>query len=446
MRDYFLDPSEYDANDILEEDKKYVLDVGLKHKGLVLVYGKGSTVRDLDGKEYIDFGSSVANMSSGYGNQEIIDAVKKQMDLITHNGFSSTSIPRAKLARLVIEEVFPPEARMKKFCTVGGGSEANETMLKIALQYGAGKNAGKFISWWESYHGATMAALGATAQRSSKTASYEPLMPQFIHVPLPNCDHCDFGRVYPGCGIQCARFVKELVEVEGPDNFAGMLFEPIVSAVGGVVPPREYFEMIRDICRENDILLMFDEVITGFGRTGRLLASQHYGIYPHIMSFGKGFISGYGMGAGVAVNEDVIERGCFADHFHVFTNIGNLLTSAAAYANIRYIIDNDLPGNSEKMGGLLAEGLLQLNKKYPDIIDNIIGRGLLRSIVFKRDIKGGLVDRVTDAALEMGLIINANHRSRGHLIIIMPPLVINEGEIGKGMEIITRSFKKVFGG
>jgi 4-aminobutyrate aminotransferase-like enzyme len=334
---------------------------------------------------------------------------------------------------------------MKKFCTFGGGSEANETMIKIALQHGAGKNATKFISWWEAYHGATMGALSATAQRSSKTSSYEPMSPQFIHVPLPNCGHCDFDKSYPGCGIQCSVFVRKLIEVEGPDNFAGMLFEPIVSAVGGVVPPVEYFKAIRDICTEMDILLMFDEVITGFGRTGKMLACQHYDVYPDMMSFGKGFISGYGIGAGVAVGDKALSRGCFRDHFHVFTNIGNLLSNAAAYANIRHIIDKDLCGNSEKMGKRLAGGLDRLKEKYPGIIDSIIGKGLLRSIVFKRNIKGREVDLITDAALRQGLIINANHRSRGNLIIIMPPLVITKEEIDTGMEIIGNSFREVFG-
>ena len=332
---YFLDPKLFQSTEILSEDKKYVLGVGFKKKDIVFISGNGCKLKDLEGKEYLDFMSSTANVCSGYGNKQIIDAMKKQIDLLTHSSMVTTNIPKVKVAKLVVE-LFSKEARMSKFFTSGGGAEANEAMLKLARKFTATKNATKFISWWESYHGPTIGALSATGQKMSKASYWEPLSPEFVHVPMPNCYNCAFGKTYPSCGIQCAKYLKDLIEVEGSDKFAGMLFEPIVSAAGGIVPPKEYFEIINEICIKENIVLMFDEVVTGFGRTGKMFGCEHYDIYPKMASFGKSFVSGYLTASGVIVNEDIAKMGGFGTIYHGSTCTGNILSNAVAslYVNI----------------------------------------------------------------------------------------------------------------
>lgn len=444
INDYFLDPKNYTTKEILEEDEKYVLDVGLPKENLVLVSGDGCNVQDLDGNEYLNFMSSTANVSAGFRNKQIINTMIKQLNLLSHSQMVTTNIPKVKLAKLMLE-IYPKEARMKKFFTTGGGSEANEAMIKLSRKYTAHRFATKFISWWESYHGPTMGALSATGQKMSKAPYLEPLSPTFIHVPTPDCGNCAFGKSYPKCKIQCARFVKELIDVEQAESFSGMLFEPISSALGGLVPPREYFEIINDICEKEDIVLMFDEVVAGFGRTGKMFGSEHYKIYPKMTSFAKSFVSGYATASGILINEDIEKSGAFGNVYHGSTCSGNILSSAVAYANINYIIDNKLVNNSKIMGEYLLEKLIVLKEKYPNIVDTIRGKGLMGSIVFNKKLPLEKITDITKNALEMGLIIRANTRLRDHIIWYFPPLIISKDEIDFAVEVIFNSFKRVFG-
>lgn len=445
MEDYFLDPANFTTEEILREDREYVLDPGAAHmagsaKGnLVLVSGKGCRVKDLDGNEYLDFMGAIANAISGYGNETIINTMIKQVRSLHHSHWSTCNIPRVKLAKLVIE-LLPKKARMKKFFILGSGSEANEAMIKLARKYTAKKNASKFISWWECYHGVTVGALSATGQNMAKAPYWEPLAPEFIHVPMPSCYNCAFDKTYPKCNIQCAKFVKDLIKVEGADNFAGMLFEPVVSAAGGLVPPKEYFEIMYEICEKENIVLMFDEVVTGFGRTGKMFACEHFDIYPKMMSFGKGFTSGYVMASGVAVNEEIVGMGGFGGIFHGHTITGGVLPNAVAYANVSYIIDHNLVDNSKKMGDYLFDKLLPLVKKYPDVIGELRHKGLCGSIVFR---KGEVMESITNEALKMGLILMGNNRVRDNLIWIDPPLVINKDDIDFAVDVIFKAFKNV---
>ena len=442
-KSYFLDPCNYTSKEIINEDSKYVLGVGFKKKDIVFVSGKGCKVKDLDGNEYLDFMSSTANVSAGFGNVKIIEAMKKQLDLLAHCHMVTTNIPKVKVAKLVVE-LFPKKARMRKFFTSGGGSEANEAMMKLARKFTADKNATKFISWWESYHGPTIGSLSATGQKMSKAPYWEPLSPEFIHVPMPNCYNCAFGKTYPQCGIQCAKFVKDLIEVEGEDKFAGMLFEPISSAAGGLVPPKEYFEIINDICEKENIVLMFDEVVTGFGRTGKIFGCEHYDIYPKMASFGKSFVSGYVTASGVVVNEDIARMDGFGSIYHGSTCTGNIFSNATAYANIKFIIDNNLVENSKNMGEYLFDKLSPLISKYPEIVGEIRGKGLLGSIVFRKKVPMEKMDLVTNKAMKMGLILMGNNRLRDNLIWICPPLIVDRNEIDFAVDVIYKSFKNVF--
>jgi len=442
-KDYFLDPSLFKAEEIIKEDHTYVLDTGFKEIDLVLVSGNGCRVKDINGKEYIDFNSSIANVSSGYNNKYIISALKKQLDLLIHSHVCTINIPKVKVAKLMVN-IYPKKANMKKFLTSGGGSEANEAMFKLARRFTRDKNATAFISWWEAYHGATYGALSATCQKTAKPAFYEPLTPNFMHVPMPNCYNCAFGKKYPRCKMQCAKFLKDFIEVHGPEKFVGMLFEPIISAAGGIVPPKEYFEIVYEICEKKKIVLMFDEVVTGFGRTGKLFASEHYNIYPKMASFGKSFSSGYATISGVLVNEEISKMGGFGDNWHGFTCTGNVFSNAAAYANIKYIIDNNLTKNAEEMGNYMKEKLSKLMNMYPGIIGTIRGKGLAGSIVFKNKILQKDINLIVKKAFEKGLILKPNNRMRDKFIWLYPELIIDKDEMDFSLDIIFKSFEEVF--
>ncbi len=442
IKDYFLNPEDYTAEEILREDKKYTIPTGIPQKGIVFVSGKGSVLEDINGKKYLDFMAAHGNVAVGYSNQTIIETMQKQLNQLTHHNKSATNITKVKLAKLVVE-LFPEKAQMAKMFTAGGGSEANEGMLKLSRKYTADKNATKFISWWESYHGQTMGALSASGQPSSKPSYLDPLTPDFTHIPMPNCYNCSFGKTYPKCNIQCAKFVEDLVHMEGSRRFSGMLFEPIISAAGGMVPPKEYFEIIKDLCDKEKICLMFDEIITGFGRTGKMFACEHYGIYPMMTSLAKCFTSGYVTASAMVVNKEIADMGGFEGSFHSFTGADNVLSSAVAYANVNYIIDNELVEGAEKKGAYLNEKLNSMASAFPDYIGEIRGKGLLKSIVFKKDVPKKSVELIIDHSLKMGLFLYGNFRHKDIFIWLCPPLIITNDEIDFAVDTISKSIEKV---
>ena len=405
----------------------------------IFVRGEGCYVTDLEGKTYFDAMSAIWLRNVGYGRKEIVDAVCDQMQKLTFHPHSQTTIPPIKLAAK-IASIAP--GTLSKVFFVSGGSEAVETAVRMSKQYqqrlGFGKRY-KVISRRGSYHGSTYATMSLGGTPAFNRGEFEPLLPGARHVPHPWCYRCDYGLKYPDCNLQCAREVERTILFEGPDSVAAVIAEPVSVPAGVAVPPPEYWPMLRSICDKYGVLLIADEVICAFGRTGKMFGTEHWNVVPDLMVLAKGLSSGYlPIGACVAKSEIAAKFvGTRKDTFyHCFTFGGHPVACSAALANIEIIEREGLVENAAVMGQYLLDKLQRLYE-HP-IVSDIRGIGLMCAVEFVKDRKtkerfkpeDRLDDRLTEKFAEAGLFL------LGHdVTIIMPPLIVTRAEID---ELVTK--------
>jgi adenosylmethionine-8-amino-7-oxononanoate aminotransferase len=352
---------------------------------LVFVRGEGVRLFDAQGRAYWDGLSGIFVANLGHGNQAVIHAVQEQLEQLTfHPPLGSVSEPALRLGKL-LTDITPPNLTAVKL--LNSGSEATESAMKMARQYYAiiGKPAKrKIVSRYRSWHGATFGALSATGTAESK-AIFEPLSPDFVHVLPPYCYRCPFDHTYPSCKVACARITERTIVAEGPETVAAIIMDPIMTTAGVVAPPPEYFHILREVCDKHDIQMIFDEVITGFGRTGRLFACELFGVQPDMLCIAKGATSGYGTLSAMIVNKTVADTFFDNDipfkHGHTFG--GNPVAAAAAYANITEIVNGRLWENAARVGAHVKERMQTLYRhKY---VGDVRGEGLLLGVEFVQD-------------------------------------------------------------
>ncbi len=400
-----------------------------KEDGLhVMADGEGCWVEDTEGRKYIDVLSGMWLKNIGYGRKEIAEAVYQQMQTITYSPENTTNVPALQLSKRLAGLSRDKESRA---FLVSGGSEAVESALKMAKAYH--KNRGeagryKVISRQNSYHGATFALMSLGGYPG--TSGFGPLVPGNIHVPTP--DH--YGSQSGIGDVESAKEIERAILHEGPETVAAVIGEPI-STSKMAVPHPEYWPTVREICDKYGVLLIVDEVITGFGRTGKMFASEHWDLQPDIMTMAKGLSSGYlPIGAAVA-------RKSVADEFiggedktfkHLFTFGGNPVSCAASMANLDILENEGLIENSAAMGTYLHEQLQTLYE-HPIVGEVRGGLGLLAGveIVKDRDTKekfaedSGLGQLLTEGFLKHQILT----RQRGNLIFLSPPLCITKDEV-----------------
>ncbi|MGB9843563.1 MAG: aspartate aminotransferase family protein [Caldisericia bacterium] len=409
----------------------------------IIVEGKGAKIFDIDGKEYIDGLSILWTVNIGHGRKEIIDALKEQLDKINYASlfggyFNEPAIKLAdKLAKIT-------PSNLKTSFFISGGSEAVESAIKFVRQYWAIKGIPekkKIISRRESYHGVTYGALSATGLRIYRQP-FEPLLPFFLHVSPPYCYRCDFGKDPSTCNAECAKQIKDLIHYEGARTIAAIIMEPVMSAAGALVPPKKYFEVIQEIAKENQILIIADEVINAWGRCGDLFASNIFNLDPDIMIFGKGITSGYAPLGAMIVKEElsnVFIENMFV-HGHTFG--GHCLSTVAALKNIELIEDEKLYLKAKEKGEILAKLLKELYKHKR--VGDIRGIGLHWAIEYvknketKESIPSNIrfAMRVEEAAYRRGLYLC---RASVDKTYIAPPLVIEDEDIKRIVEILDES-------
>jgi adenosylmethionine-8-amino-7-oxononanoate aminotransferase len=358
---------------------------------LLMAKADGVLYWDVHGKRYLDALSGIYTVSVGHNNRRVIEAIKKQLDTLHFSPPMHGSNPVAVQLANLIASVAPGDLNTVKFeCA---GSEVTEAAIKLARQYHKlTGNPGKYkiISRYLSWHGSTMGALSASGLKGRRTVN-EPLAPGFIHVFPPTCYRCPFGKEYPPCEITCATLVNDVIEMEDPSTVAAVLVEPIGHTGGIIDPPPEYLRILRDACNRHNVLLIFDEIITGMGRTGQMFAAETFGVLPDVICTAKGLSGGY------APLSAMICRKPIADAFwgpvetnpgfvegHTFE--GSPVACAAGIAVLREIIEDDLCFNARKQGGRLTAGLRRLADKY-GIIGDIRGKGLLQGIEFVKDLQ-----------------------------------------------------------
>ena len=402
-----------------------------------IVKGDGVRVTDSDGRTYIDAMSGMFVMNVGHGRQEIADAVYKQMQELSYSGaFSSTMAPTVKLAAKVAQHT-PPG--MTKVNFTSGGAESNETAMKVARQYHrirgqSGKT--KFITRKGSYHGNTFGTMSLSLNAAYHHELYEPLMEGVTQIPQPyryRCQHC---RDMPECNLECAQDLERAILAEEPDTVAAFLSEPVSMSAGTVVPPAGYWPAIREICDRYDVLLILDEVITGFGRTGKWFACEHWGVTPDVITAAKGISSGYLPRGAVIVKDDVAGVFVGKDKFpHGITFASHPVACAAAIANLEIMEREGLVERAAQMGDYLMQKLQPLYEHAS--VGDIRGLGLLVGIelVRDRDTRERFPDdtwaKYNKMALDKGL------RTRiGNVIHIAPPLIATREDVDEIVAIV----------
>jgi len=404
---------------------------------VVIEEGDGCYVTALSGKRYLDLSSQLMCSNIGHHSQAVIDAITKQAEKLCYAAPGFATVPAALLGQKLAE--ITPGDLNKSFLT-NGGSEANEAAIKISRLY-TGKT--KLISRYRSYHGASSGAIALTGDPRTQ---YAIGMPGVVRAPDCYCYRCPFGKEYPGCGITCAEYIDEIIRMEGPGTVAGVVIEPIVGSNGILVPPDEYVPRLREICDEHDALLIDDEVMAGFGRTGKMFCIEHWGVVPDIMSMAKG-ITGALFPVGATITRQKI-----ADHFdqpgnlfsHGQTYAMHPLGCAAALAAIQEYEDKNLVENAAAMGKVLEGRLNELAEAHKSV-GEVRGKGLFWGIELVKDretkepfvtrkgkFEPNTLKRISAAAMEMGVyVVNIIN-----ILIVAPPLIVTEEEIDEGIRVL----------
>lgn len=418
---------------------------------VIMERGEGAYVYDLEGRRYLDGSSQLWNVNVGHGRAELAEAAARQMKKLAFaSGFFGFSHePVVRLAEM-IASLAPGDLSVCFFTQ--GGSDANETAFKLARHYFQlkGKNKYKIIARHRGYHGVSLGATSATGIRAFRDMA-RPLMPGFHHAPAPYCNHCELGLNYPSCELACAaNSIRQLIEEEGPDTVAAIILEPIQAAGGVIIPPPGYVAEVRRICDDYDVLMITDEVITGFGRTGRWFGVEHEGVVPDMMTFAKGVTSGYVPLGGVVLSrrlhEEMVDASAPGQVLaHGFTYSGHPVACAVGLKNIEILENEDLIGNADRMGRVLAARLGALRNNNP-FVRHVMSRGLIASVELggdDGDPPQGLAQRVARAALAEGLLTRPISIDNTEIIGLAPPLIVNEEQIDEMIGMLTRAIERV---
>lgn len=422
----------------------------------VIDHAKGIYCYDAAGKRYIDGMGGVGVVSIGHGVPEIMEATVRQMEKVCFaHPFHWKNQPHMELTERIAN--FAPKGMSKVFMC-SGGSEATESALKLVRQYHVEKGRPskyKVISRWSSYHGNTLGALSVTGMPSRREI-FAPLLKDHQHIAACNCYHCPFGKEYPACELMCAHDLEAAIKREGPDNVAAFIAEPLVGAAGGALtPPPGYFEAMREICDRYDILMIADEVITGFGRTGKNFASEHWDAIPDIICTGKGVSSGYSPLGAMIVHERVFEPFATGRGFaHGYTYGGNPLSCAVGNAVLKYIEEHKLVDQVSRLGThFFAEAERQLSGL--DIVGEIRGKGYFMGIEFVADKAArtpfpanlNVAGKIGDTAFKNGLITGAGKGSidgiLGDHLNLAPPFTCQKQDLTEIISILKASIQTV---
>lgn len=397
-------------------------------------HAHGCTIVDADGAEYLDFIAGIAVGSLGHCHPAYVEALAEQLGKATFGSFATEN--RAQFLNLVKSLLPDGLTHIQLF---SGGAEAVEAALRLAKS-ATGK--WEFIGFWGGFHGKTAGAIGLLTGESRKGQG--PLIPGFYNSPYANCYRCPFDLEPTSCGLACAEHLKKVIKHQTQGEVAAVVIEPMQGTAGNVIPPDDFLPAVKQIAHEAGALLVCDEILTGFGRTGTMWASEQSGTTGDVMTLGKGLGGGFPI-SGLASSLELMSARPFGDPSGSSSSYGgNPLAATAGLAAVRILIEEALVENSRRVGALMLEKLKGLQEKYA-FIGDVRGRGLLIGVelVADRKTKQPLDKAITRAlfheALERGLIT----MSYGPVIRINPPLVITEAEALQGIEILDQSFAAI---
>ncbi|MBU0702832.1 MAG: aminotransferase class III-fold pyridoxal phosphate-dependent enzyme [Chloroflexi bacterium] len=413
---------------------------------------------DTDGRRYLDGSGGAAVVNIGHGVAEVVQAMAKQAaDVAYVHGTMFTTDALETHSERLAALVPMPEVR---FYYMASGSEAVETAIKFArqVQVARGEPAREvIISRWGSYHGATLGALSVTGKLKMRTL-FAPLFHDQPHIPPPYCYRCPFEATYPACDLACAQALETEILRQGPGRVVAFIAESVGGAtLGAVVPPEGYWPQVAQICDRYGLLLIDDEVMAGFGRTGRWFAIQHFGVQPDVMTIGKGVTGGYFPLSITAVRGTDVETisQAHGDFVHGGTFSHHAVGAAVALAALGYLEEHDLVAAAATGGAYLGQRLSEALGEIPCVGD-VRGLGMLRGVEFvaDRETKAPFPSelhfgrRVGDLAFERGVIFYPGSGSvdgvRGDHVLIAPPFVITEGEVDEMVDVLRKAVLDVW--
>ena len=448
-----------DRPSVVKQDLANVIHPIVPHKQLeehqlVIVSGKDSTVVDADGREYLDGMAGLWCVNIGYGRTELADVAAEQMRKLSYYPHTAMNLPAAALA----EKVNGLLGGDNHVYFVSSGSEANEAAFKFARQYARHEfpqqNRYKTISRYYGYHGTTLATLSAGGMGDRKM-KFEPLSGNdFVHVAPPYCYRCPFGLEPKSCDLACVKNMETTIQGEGPETVAEVIIEPVMSAVGVAVPPDDYLPAVTDLCRRHGALLHVDEVINGFGRTGRLFAHEHYGVKPDIVTVAKGISSAYLPMAATVVRNSVFQSflGDPSDNRQVNqvnTYGGHPAAAAVALRNIEILLQEKLAERSADNGAYLLDALRTLTRHR--WVGDVRGKGLYAGVELVTDraskaiMPQAQIKRIVERCQERGVIIGRSGGGRhlGNTLVLAPPLVLTRGEIDRIVSVLDQTIPEI---
>lgn len=415
---------------------------------IIMESGRGVWLRSVDGRKFLDGLAGLWNVLVGHGNEKLATAAQAQMENLAYfsNYAGVSNIPAIELAERLAGFAYPS---LQTTFFASGGAEANESAFKTARyfwkRHGRPEKV-KIIARQDAYHGVTLAAMSATGI-TPYWPMFEPRVPEFFHIVAPY-PYRFAGEIQEGetIGLAAARALEEAIIREGPETVAAFIAEPVQGAGGVIVPPDDYFPRVRAICDQYDVLLIADEVITGFGRTGKWFALDHWNVEPDIMSFAKGVTSGYLPLGGIQISDRVREAIMSAPvgerWMHAYTYSGHATCCAVALANLDILEEEGLVEGAARMGSRLMAGLESL--KDLDCVGNVRGLGLMAAIEFVADrktkTKAGIANDILAGCERRGLI----SRTKGESLLFAPPLIISDDELDHLLAILREAIEEAW--
>lgn len=407
----------------------------------------GLYMYDVDGKEYLEFASDQVCCNIGKTNPRVIQAMKDQLDKISYAGSSHATEAKGDLAERLIQKL---PAGFGKVLFTNAGADANENAVKIARMY-TGRQ--KVISCYRSYHGCTAGAAALTGD--NRRWPVEPSVPGCIKAFDHSCYHCPFHKDPDHCDVECAGHIEDIIRWEAPSNVAAVVVESVTGANGMIPPPRDYMKRLRAICDKYGVLLICDEVMSGFGRTGKFFAFEHFGAVPDMVTMAKGLTSGYIPLGAVAVKQEIADY--FNDHVLKtgLTYSGHVLGCATGNAVIQEMDDQNMVENSRVMGEYLKSRELELQKKHPCVGD-VRGLGLMTGmeLVYNRETRESIhplpdgtdpIHELEQFMLDRGIMIGIKSPA---LICLCPSLIVTKeqidtviGALDEGLTLVDRYVK-----
>jgi len=426
------------AQQLVQRDHEYTAPAYGRVYPLVVKRAQGMTVEDVDDNVFLDFMAGIAVANTGHCHPRVIAAIEEQAHKLLHICgsdfyFESMISLVEKLGQMA------PGSGAKKIFLANSGTETIEAAMKLARFATKRK---QFIAFLGSFHGRSLGSLSLTASRAAQRAHFTPLVPEVHHIAFGDCRRCSYHLQYGSCGIDCVEYLENTLfrQKVAPEEVAAIFVEPIQGEGGYVVPPEEFLPKLQEICRRHGILLVVDEIQSGFGRTGKMFACEHWGIEPDILCVAKGIASGMPLGAMIARSE----ISAWTSGTHGSTFGGNPVACAAALATLE-LLEDGLVANAAAVGAYLKERLTELKPKHAAIAD-VRGLGLMIGVEFGRADGSGIPDkarrdRVMLKCFEKGLLLLGCGEST---LRFCPPLIVTRQEVSTAVEIFDSAVSETY--